>query len=493
MASATASRFARTFAGNIGVDPYTMAVSDVYMDLFGEGIYAGKGIYDPQVLRETLHGRFPENALLSHDLIEGNYARAGLLSDIELLDGYPTTYAAYAARQHRWVRGDWQIARWLLPRVPDGSGKLVPNVLSPLARYKIFDNLRRSLVPPAIVTLLGAGWLALPGRPAVWTALALSSYAAPLAFSVIDTLLGVRTLRALRALPEALRNLRLDALRALLNMALLPDQAVLNVDAIVRTLARLGYSRRNLLEWETAAQSGRRLTNSEGYLRRSSFPAIAAAALGSALRPEHAGAAWQAATPVLASWAAAPSLAGWLDQPYLAEREPEPGPHDRVLLRSIARATYTYFERFVNEEGSFLAPDNFQETPNPVVAFRTSPTNIGLQLLADLSAFDFGYLGVYDLLERIERVFSTMEQLERYRGHLFNWYDTESLRPLNPRYVSTVDSGNLAGSLLALRQGLLALHERPVAGEWVRHGLLDLVELIDGRVTSDDHGREVAT
>ncbi|HEU5086252.1 MAG TPA: glucoamylase family protein, partial [Roseiflexaceae bacterium] len=175
------------------------------------------------------------------------------------------------------------------------------------------------------------------------------------------------------------------------------------------------------------------------------------------------------------------------------EREPEPGPDDRVLLRSIARATYTYFERFVNEEGSFLAPDNFQETPNPVVAFRTSPTNIGLQLLADLSAFDFGYLGVYDLLDRVERVFATMEQLERHRGHLFNWYDTQSLRPLNPRYVSTVDSGNLAGNLLALRQGLLALHERPVAGDWVRHGLLDLVELIDGRLSDDDHGREVAT
>ena len=271
--SALRSRFARISSGNVGVDPYTTAVSDVYMDLFGEGIFAGKGIYDPVAMRTALHDRFPENTLLSHDLIEGCYARAALLSDVELLDSYPTTYAAYSARQHRWVRGDWQIAGWLLPHVPGASGGYAPNVLPLISRFKIADNLRRSLTPPTTLALLIAGWFALPGRPAVWTLLALGHYLAPLIFAVLSLRLMPANWRYLRAhLVTTVGSLRWTTLQLLLNVAMLPDQAWLNMDAIIRTLWRMGVSHRRMLEWETAAQAQRRLTNSFDYLVRRMAP-----------------------------------------------------------------------------------------------------------------------------------------------------------------------------------------------------------------------------
>ncbi|NTV65528.1 MAG: glycosyl transferase, partial [Oscillochloris sp.] len=270
--SAIDSRFARVFAGNIGVDPYTTAVSDAYMDLFGEGIFAGKGIYDPAALRVALHEHFPENTLLSHDLIEGLYARVGLLSDLEVVDSYPTTYAGWAARQHRWVRGDWQIAAWLLPRTPSASGWR-PNSLPLIARYKILDNLRRSLTPPATIALLVAGWRWLPGRPAAWTGLALAHLAAPLAFDLIGAARAAAVdpgnMSALRARG---RDLQLSALRLLINTALLPDQTALNLDAISRSLVRMLLSRRNLLEWETAAQSQGRLQRSHAPMLRRAVP-----------------------------------------------------------------------------------------------------------------------------------------------------------------------------------------------------------------------------
>ncbi len=501
--SATASRFARAFAGNVGVDPYTTAVSDTYMDLFGEGIYAGKGIYDPAALRATLGGRFPENALLSHDLIEGLYARVGLLTDVQVVDSYPTTYAAWAARQHRWVRGDWQIAAWLLPRTPSHDG-WSPNVLPLIARYKIYDNLRRSLTPPATVALLVAGWRWLPGNPLAWTSLALAHLTAPVVFDLVAT---IRTIVLDPANMDALRargrDLQLSTQRLILNTAFLPDQAILNIDAIFRSLTRTLITRRNLLEWETAAQSQDRLQRSHTPMLRRGTPIIA---IGVALavfggrrkeigslppascpRPPAPGSRifWDTvlvALPVLADWIAAPALAAWLDQPHIDAPLPL-NADDQLLLRHVARATWAYFERFVRAEANFLAPDNFQETPQPVIADRTSPTNIGLQLLADLAAHDFGYIGALELVARSERVLATLERLIRYEGHLLNWYDTQTLAPLPPAYVSTVDSGNLAGSLLALRQGYLAMIDTPLIGPSALAGLSDTLTLLEGQLT----------
>ncbi|NTW00964.1 MAG: glycosyl transferase, partial [Oscillochloris sp.] len=481
--SATASRFARIFAGNIGVDPYTTAVSDAYMDLFGEGIFAGKGIYDPVALRGALRGRFPENTLLSHDLIEGLYARAGLLSDIEVVDSYPTTYAAWAARQHRWVRGDWQIATWLLPRTPSADGWRT-NGLTVIARYKIFDNLRRSLTPPMTVALIVAGWRWLPGRSAIWTSLALAHLAAPLIFDLFAAaraaVLDPSNFDALRARGN---DLQLSMQRLLFNTAFLPDQAILNLDAIVRSLTRVLLTQRNLLEWETAAQSQNRLQHSHtSVLRRGTPLVIVGATLAALSGRRHAGVV--ATLPVLADWLAAPILAAWLDRPHIDAPIPLSA-DDQLLLRHLARATWAFFERFVRAEANFLAPDNFQETPQPVIADRTSPTNIGLQLLADLAAYDFGYIGMLALTTRTERVFVTLERLARHEGHLLNWYDTQSLTPLPPAYVSMVDSGNLAGALLTLRQGYLALRNAPLIGPQALIGMADTLALLESQLNKE--------
>jgi hypothetical protein len=484
--SAMRSRFARIFSGNVGIDPYTTAVSDVYMDQFGEGIYAGKGIYDPAVLRATLADRFPENALLSHDLIEGCYARAGLLSDVELLDSYPAAYASFAARQHRWVRGDWQIAAWLLPRVPSAHG-LVPNVLPPIARFKLFDNLRRSLVPPATVALLAAGWLSGRGRrrAIATTGYALLPLALPLLFDLLGAVRAVLRGPARRStLVAQARQLQLSALRCALNMTFLPDQAASNLDAIVRTLARLLITRRDLLEWETAAEAHSRLTRSSGGLLRRMLPGAALGTLAAVRGAGRLAASWPAAAPLVADWLAAPLVAAWLDRPLLRPARPL-DPADQLLLRRLARTTWAYFEQFVTPEANYLAPDNVQESPSLVVADRTSPTNIGLQLLADLAACDFGYIGLLELTERTERAFATIARLERYRGHLLNWYDTTTLAPLPPAYVSTVDSGNLAGYLLTLRQGYLALRDRPIIGVAALAGLHDTLALAQQAAPAD--------
>ncbi len=485
--SAMRSRFARTFSGNVGIDPYTTAVSDVYMDLFGDGIYAGKGIYDPIVLRETLDHRFPEHTLLSHDLIEGSYARTGLLSDVELLDNYPSTYAAFAARQHRWVRGDWQISAWILPWVPSPEG-LTGTVLSPIARYKILDNLRRSLIPPATIALLAHGWL---GGRGIRSALATTTYALlpltlPALFDLIGTMravvLGPDRLNALRTQAE---HLRMSTLRFGLNITFLPDQAVSNLDAIIRTLTRLIFTKRNLLEWETAAEAHRRLTQSSSPMLRRMAPTAVLGVLAALLRARHVAQTWPSLVPVVTSWLSAPAIAAWLDRPALPERQALAA-DDRLLLRGLARTTWAYFEQFVTADANYLAPDNMQETPTQVIAYRTSPTNIGLQLLADLAAYDFGYIGVLELTNRTEQALATMAKLERYRGHLLNWYDTKTLQPLPPAYVSTVDSGNLAGFLLTLRQGYLSLRDQPIIGPQALLGIQDTLAVIQRYVPTND-------
>ncbi|MDW8234823.1 MAG: glycosyl transferase, partial [Roseiflexaceae bacterium] len=327
-------------------------------------------------------------------------------------DSYPTTYAAYSARQHRWVRGDWQIAGWLLPRVPRASGGYAPNVLPLISRFKIADNLRRSLTPPATLALLIAGWFALPGRPAVWTLLALGHYLAPLTFAILSMRLTPANWRYLHlSLIAAVGNLRWPALQLLLNVAMLPDQAWLNLDAIARTLWRMGVTHRRMLEWETAAQAQRRLTNSFDYLIRRMGPSAVAFLTLAAARAGRLSDSWLPALPVALSWVSAPFFARWLDQEYVPRRVEPLSDEDRRMLRRVARATWAYFDRFVVPEQNFLAPDNFQETPRPVAAERTSPTNIGLQLLSDLAAVDFGYLGMRSLVERIERVFETIQRM----------------------------------------------------------------------------------
>jgi cyclic beta-1,2-glucan synthetase len=458
MASAAGSLFARLYAGHTGVDPYTTAVSDTYQDLFGEGIFTGKGLYDVDAFTAALEGRVPENALLSHDLFEGLYARTALVTDVEVVDDYPASVLVHARRQHRWVRGDWQILRWLFPWVPSRSG-LTRNRLPLISRFKIFDNLRRSLVAPATVTLLFLAWTILPGSPLAWTAVVLATLALPLLPLLLEAVHGPRPQQPWRVY---LRNSWEDGKTALarssLQLTFLASQAYERAHAIVLTLVRLGATQRRLLEWETAAASAARgagLARQMGaqlFVREmiaSPLIALFGLVLVGAVHPV----ALLTAVPILALWAAGPLIAYGLSQPVATQRV-VPSEEDRLFLRKVAETTWQYFATFTGKEDHFLPPDNFQEIPEPRVAHRTSPTNIGMGLLATLAARDLGFITKDDLASRIDATLTTMEGLERFEGHLLNWYDTQSLAPLAPAYVSTVDSGNLAGALIALAGGL---------------------------------------
>jgi cyclic beta-1,2-glucan synthetase len=456
LASAGGSLFARVYAGHTGVDPYTMAVSDTYQDLFGAGIFTGKGLYDVDAFQATVGWRVPENALLSHDLFEGLYARTALVSDVEVVDDYPANVLAHARRQHRWVRGDWQILAWLFPRVPTPQG-FVKNRLPLISQWKILDNLRRSLVAPSLLAFFAAAWTLLPGNALAWTLGGLAVVAFPFVASLFH-LLEPRPAHEparvhLRGLVE---DLSTTFGQALLTLVFLPFHAWERVHAIALTLVRLVITQRRLLDWETAATQE---TRTADFLReglRSFFVEMAAspiAALGLlALTIAARPGALPLALPFLALWAAAPACAYWFSQPMVPRRR-ELSPEDRDFLREVAEKTWRYFETLAGPEDHWLPPDNIQEGRAPMVAHRTSPTNIGMGLLSTLAAHDLGLLPADAMVERLEKTLTTVEGLERHEGHLLNWYGTQNLSPLLPRYVSTVDSGNLAGALLAIAEG----------------------------------------
>ena len=450
MASAAGSLFARTYAGHTGVDPYTTAVSDVYQDLFDEGIFTGKGLYDVDAFVAALEGRVPENALLSHDLFEGLYARTALVTDVEVVDDYPSSVLAHARRQHRWVRGDWQILWWLFPMVPSRTG-LRRNRLPLVARWKILDNLRRSLTAPATVAMLVLGWTVLPGSAGAWTAIALAAAGLPLALRLLQFMGGpARGESASAFLRTSIDDLRTDAVRVLLQLTFLASHAYEMVHAITVTLVRIGITKHRLLEWETAAASAHRggAPRLRAFAREmiaSPLVALGGLAIVIAARPQ----ALPAAMPVLALWAAAPLIAYALSRP-VPTRRAALSAADREFLEAIARKTWRYFDTFMSPEDHALPADNVQLAPSLTVAHRTSPTNIGMALLATVAAHDLGFIGADDLAARIDATLTTVEGLERFEGHLLNWYDTRTLAPLPPSYVSTVDSGNLAGALLTL-------------------------------------------
>ena len=464
LTSAAGSLFARVYAGHTGVDPYTTAVSDTYQDLFGAGIFTGKGLYDVDAFQATVGWRVPENALLSHDLFEGLYARTALVSDIEVVDDYPANVLAHARRQHRWVRGDWQILAWLFPVVPTPQG-LVKNRLPLVSQWKILDNLRRSLVAPALLAYFAAAWTFLPGNPLVWTLGGLTVAGFPLVTSLLQLL---KPRRADELARVHLRGLAEDLFtafgQALLTLVFLPFHAWQMVHAIALTLVRLVLTQRRLLEWETAASQTARAASLLHAGMRSFFVAMAAsptvalalAALVGALRPG----ALALALPFLVAWAAAPACAYWLSRSTVARRS-ELQPEDRELLMEVARKTWDFFESLAGPEDNWLPPDNIQEDRVPEVAHRTSPTNLGLGLLATLAAHDLGLIPAAAMVDRLDRTLTSIEGLERHEGHLLNWYDTQNLAPLLPRYVSTVDSGNLAGALLALAAGCRQLCAQP--------------------------------
>src|SRR5512139_3344499 len=475
--STNRSRYARLWGSEPGIDPYTRVVSDVYQDLFGEGSFIGKGIYDVDAFERALKGRFPENRILSHDLLEGCHARAGLLSDVQLYEEYPSRYSADVSRRHRWIRGDWQLARWLLPRVPGPGGHRRRNPLTWLSRWKLFDNLRRSLVPSALALLLLLGWAVLSPLP--WWTLSVVGIILipPLIASVleafrkpVDALLG-------QHLAATARSAGQHFAQAVLTLVCLPYEAFFSLGAVVRTLGRLLVTRRRLLEWSPSGDPDRIDRAGLGTSWRAMWvaPALATAVVVylSATKPT----ALQAAGPMLGLWFASPAITWWIGRP-LARRAARLTADQVTFLRKMARKTWAFFETFVGPDDHWLPPDNYQEHPAVAVGHRTSPTNMGLGLLANLSAYDLGYISAGLFIERTAGALHTMEALERHRGHFYNWYDTQSLKPLPPLYISTVDSGNLAGHLLTLRPGLLALPDRRILETRWFEGLSDTLQIL---------------
>ncbi len=478
LTAASGSQFARLFAGETGIDPYTQEVSDVYQDAFGEGSYIGKGIYDVDAFHRATKNRFPDNLVLSHDLIESGYARSALISDVELIEDHPSSFTVEMSRRHRWIRGDWQIAGWLLPRVSARDGKRARNSLSLLSRLKIFDNLRRSLLPPAMLLLLLFGWALFPTPVGLWTTLALTVAFLPALLASLVELCRKPRQRAWRMhLATTIRSLGSQLARLALARLFIPYRALVNADAILRSGARMLFTRRGLLIWHARYYNGRNeCATFVDFLREMWIAPLLAVGVAIWLAVVNP-AELLVSGVLLALWLAAPLIAWRISLPLkpAAELLSE---HQRAFLHSVGRRTWRFFEVFANEEEHWLPPDNFQEIPSPVIASRTSPTNIGLGLLSALAARDFGFISNGRFLERVEKTFSTLEKLERYRGHFYNWYDTRTLKPLPPLYVSSVDSGNLAGSLFTLRIGLQELKHQQVFSPHVFEGLRDTLQVL---------------
>jgi len=469
--STARSRLAAIYAGETGFDIYTRAVSDAYQDLYSEGIFAGKGIYEVETVHQVLDRRFPRNSLLSHDLIEGAYARAGLASDIEVIEDYPSHYSAYNRRKHRWLRGDWQIAGWLFPRVRDEQGAEVTNPVSLISWWKICDNLRRSLVEPATLLLLVFGWSMRDGGPARWTLATVAILVVPALFEFLINLVRSMAEHKPGMAREALTVLYASTINSFFTLTFLAHQTLVSLDAVVRVTVRRMLTRERLLEWETAAEAekatGKRRAAVDVYLNW--MPAIALG-IGVLLWFGHRN-AFFAALPILILWGASKTISTWLNQPPVARRS-DLSAKDRMFLRRAALGTWRYFAEFCTEEHNWLIPDNVQEEP-AAVAPRVSPTNLGFLLNARQAACEFGYLTVTEFVEQTRRTLETYPRLRTYRGHLLNWYDTRTLQPLKPLFVSSVDSGNLLASLWTLQQGCLERLRQPVVQPQLAEGLLD--------------------
>jgi hypothetical protein len=468
--SASRSRLAAVYSGQSGFDIYTRAVSDAYQDLFGEGSFTGKGIYEVAVFNTVLDRRFPRNALLSHDLIEGAYTRAGLATDIELIDDYPSHYSAYIRRKHRWVRGDWQIVQWMFSRVPEESGRWVPNPISVISRWKIFDNLRRSLVEPFTFILFVAGWMGLAGGPFYWTVALLLMLTFP-AFVALGFGLGCALVSDQEGgVSEAIAGFWKALLVAFLNLIFLPHQALLSVDAIVRSLVRRFVTGKRLLEWETAAQTESEFFSRnpvDRYLALMPYIALGLGILVYVFAPQRD--AVVCAAPILLLWAIAHIVTMWLNKP---PREPLRllGRADGVFLLAHALRTWRYFHQFGGERHNYLIPDNVEEE-GLYEAARVSPTNLGLLLNARQAACQFGFMTAPEFLALTGRTLATIAKLEKHCGNLYNWYDTRSLEPLPPLTVSSVDSGNFVASLYTVHAGTLALRRQPLLTRQLFTGL----------------------
>jgi cyclic beta-1,2-glucan synthetase len=467
---ATATRFTRVFADTCGTDPYCQTVSDAQQDLFGEAIFHGKAIYDVQAFRTAVGDRFPAETLLSHDLIEGAHVGVGLASDIELFENLPLSYVSYCQRQHRWIRGDWQIAPWILGRVPDKGGRSEPNPLTLVNRWRILDNLRRTLVPVASLLLLLFGWL-ISAAPGAWSLVVGLAIVIPGFAPLLD-----RLARHIQGSVRGWQGAADELIRAVVMIAFLPHQAWLSGDAIVRVVYRRFISRHHLLQWQTAESAGAQTDGHAQVIRRQLLIISGLSLLLTmVLFAQHA---FAPTSVFLALWVISPGLMRWLGQPIPLLKRDRISIEDKHFLRRLARRTWRYFDDLVNAGTNWLPPDNSQLALRIEVAQRTSPTNIGLWLTSALAGADFGYLTVTDFLTRCTQTMATLDRLERYEGHFLNWYNTSTLDPLMPRYVSTVDSGNLLASLWVFERGCRDLLRAPLLSQSALRGIADTLGVL---------------
>lgn len=482
--SASRSRLAALYSGESGFDIYTRAISDVYQDLFGEGIFTGKGIYEIDVLREVLENRFPDNALLSHDLIEGAYARAALVSDIEVIDDYPSHFSAYNRRKHRWVRGDWQILRWILSRVPNPRGQLVRNPISVISRWKIADNLRRSLLDPATLILLLAAWFYLPGSRVFWTIAAIAMLFIPVYWSLLFALLRAAVKRRASGawVRDTLRAFATGHAMGLFSLVFLLHQTLLSADAIVRTVLRVFVTRRGLLEWETAAESesaAHRKATVDRYLEWTPLISVGIALVISWIRP----ASLRVAAPVLVLWLVSRPVSAWLNRPPLATICAL-GRDGSKALRDLGEKICRYFHDWSSPATNWLIPDSVSENAAPVL--RLSPTNLGMLLNARIAAVHLGVSTLPEFVHDTQQTLDRVRKLPKYRGHLLNWYDVTTLQAIPPRFVSTVDSGNLAAALWTLKQAALEFAGKHGVTEEVAADLAQIASACDRLVAEMD-------
>ncbi|HEX6981801.1 MAG TPA: glucoamylase family protein [Balneolaceae bacterium] len=481
--SANRTWFTQIFSGNVGLDPYTTAVSDIYQDLYREGVFVGKGLYDLNAFEDVLGDRFPSNIILSHDLLESTYLRSALVTDIELFDNYPTTYLSYCKRNHRWIRGDWQIMPWLFNKAPGSDGKKEKNPINPVSKWKIFDNLRRSLNPPALILFLLLGWLLLPGSALIWTAAVFGVSAFPIysSFST-DIFRRNRRVRWQLHLEKMLADLKMNTIQACSTFIFLPHQAWLSLDAISRTLWRRFISHKKMLEWTTSIQAEKETGRSQAVYWKKMWFNIFWAVLSVVLVSVFTPSILIIAIPISLAWISAPAVA------FRMSRKPERKEkvlhvRDRAELKLYARRTWHFFEQYMNEEQNWLPPDNVQQDPYIGATARTSPTNMGLSLVAVYAAYERGYITFSAMVELLSKSLNSMQKLSRYRGHFYNWYSTQDGRVLHPRYLSTVDSGNMAASLIVMQEALEQLPEerlfKPVFWSGLRETMAVIDELVD--------------
>ncbi len=462
--SANKTLFSKIFSGETGIDMYTTAVSDVYQDLFGEGIFTGKGIYDVDVFNYMLRDEIPENTVLSHDLLEGAYVRTALVTDVEFIDGYPAYYNSSFMRLHRWTRGDWQLLPWLKKA----------SVINKMSKWKILDNMRRSLLAPSITILLIltlAGIL--PDGTDKWFITAFVALLAPILFDVTEAV--VSPAKGI-SLSGKIQNSKMAIEQVFLIFCFIPFQAYLMLDAIIRTLYRLTVSKKNLLEWQTAADVEVRLGKSLKDFIASMWMGSAVSLLILFLAFNRSISIGLLSIPSCMLWFLSPVVAYVISKDRGLETL-EMQEEEKIFLRKLSRKTWAYFEDFVNDENNWLGPDNYQEDPPNGVAHRTSPTNMGMGLTSNLVAYDLGYIGIIDSVSRIGKIMTSMQDMATYKGHFYNWYDTKTKTPLYPRYVSTVDSGNLVGYLWVTSQALEEYLSNPILNPMQAKGLQDTMRL----------------